>query len=427
MVVLKHIEFTDEGRTILYHYDINGKARKYLNSQDRFFSSYQIDVSSCDLSIAVIPFVANMMPIAWFAGFDLQIEELDSSYFDSLEKIKQIFAKSYPDRDLKGRLQVNQLKKNSGKEGRVAMLFSGGIDAFATYLRIIDKNPILTTVHGADIELDDLDQWNSFRSFIEEEPFLRDNDKTFISSNLRTFYTYRVQLMLKDIGWWGKIQHGLALIGSLAPLSQLMGISEIYIASSYTDYIDISWGSTPEIDSSMSWAGVRVFHDGYELKRQDKVDLIAAFSLKNQKEFRLRVCYSELRDGFNCSKCEKCYRTILGLILAGRDPNNFGFEVKASVYNDIIKMLSSGMSSKGMRYFWWELIEKSRGKINPFIFDNKEQELDAIDNISRIEIDFNAPSQTKRSKKLKGRLVFIIKNRFNNLYNMYHRLRYNSQ
>ena len=39
---------------------------------------------------------------------------------------------------------------------------------------------------------------------------------------------------------------------------------------------------------------------------------------------KLRVCW-ESRGGENCCHCEKCYRTILGLIAEGADPNDYGF------------------------------------------------------------------------------------------------------
>ena len=425
MVKLENVKYKEGGHTIQYLYKVKGKAKKYFNEEDPFFTTYEEDISNCPESIATIPFVANFLPIAWFAGFDLHVDQLDEDYFMALQSIRSIFQQNYPDHSFKGRLVVKQRIKNTLKGDRSALLFSGGIDAFATYLRIKDKNPILATVHGADIELKDTVQWNNFRAFLDSESFLSSNEKTFIGSNLRTFYTYRVQLMLKDIGWWGKIQHGLALIGSLAPLSYTRGISEIYIASSYTKAIDISWGSTPEIDNITSWGGIKVNHDGYELKRQDKVDLIAEYARDHNTPFRLRVCYSERRKGFNCNQCEKCYRTILGLILAGQNPNQFGFEVNARVYDDIIPLLQGEMSSRGMRYFWWELVEKSKGDISPFIFDDQESERELISQISKIDVDYHTTKKVSKWQKLRGRYTFILTNRFNRIYNIYHRIKHN--
>ena len=86
-------------------------------------------------------------------------------------------------------------------------------------------------------------------------------------------------MLLPNLGWWGSVQHGLALNGVVAPLAQKKGYENIFIASSYTDNIKITWGSTPEIDNNISWASTRVIHDGYELKRQDKLSFIVNFYL----------------------------------------------------------------------------------------------------------------------------------------------------
>ena len=46
----------------------------------------------------------------------------------------------------------------------------------------------------------------------------------------------------------------------------------------------------------------------------------------------LRVCHSQFRD-YNCGTCEKCLRTITGLVLEGIDPRNCNFNTKKSVFN----------------------------------------------------------------------------------------------
>ncbi len=109
----------------------------------------------------------------------------------------------------------------------------------------------------------------------------------------------------------------------------------------------------------MTWAKTSVVHDGYQLTRQDKVDLIAAYSGAYRKNINLRVCYSELNQGLNCGKCEKCYRTILGLILAGENPNNFGFSVDASFYGEMFELLSRCRTTIGVINHWKDISDKA--------------------------------------------------------------------
>lgn len=423
-VKLHSITYSEEGRKIDYEYSVGSNIQKLFVEKEPFYSKYQIDVSATPISIAVIPFLSNILPMAWFAGFTIEVDEVDEDFYKAQEEIKKEFAKRDPANSFEGKLVAKKLVKNTLDGSKSSMLFSGGVDAYATYIRIYDRTPDLITLHGADITIKDKDQWKDFTGFIESEELLNDNNKEYIETNLRDFYTYQVELLLKDIGWWGKVQHGLALVGSIAPLSYINKYGSVHIASSYTDHIDIDWGSTPEIDEKITWgSGFKVFHDGYELKRQDKVDLIAKFASEKNKRFRLRVCYSEKRTEFNCSYCEKCFRTILGLILNNQNPNEYGFKVDGSVYDKIYQILHIGSGSKGVKYFWWELMEKAKSVETFFVFEDVETETKHMNDFRNGKVDRLLEEKINNASKGTNRLKFIIRNKFPWLQTIYRKFK----
>jgi hypothetical protein len=60
---------------------------------------------------------------------------------------------------------------------------------------------------------------------------------------------------------------------------------------------------------------MQVMHDGCEVTRYEKLELIAKsdFALAH-----LRVCWQAAEENpYNCGKCEKCLRTMTGLYLHG--------------------------------------------------------------------------------------------------------------
>ena len=413
---LNNISFSNNGKRVDYDYVASKHVQKYFNQNEPYYIKFGLDVSAVPISILAIPFLSNMLPIAWFGGFDIELSEVDQDFFNAMKLVKDEFEKQFTGYELTGSLIAEKIVKNTINGESTAMLFSGGVDAYATYIRNHDKTPDLVTILGADIEIEDKLQWNSFTNFIENEALLNNNKKQYIETNVRSFSAYQVELLLKDIGWWGKVQHGLSLIGSLAPLSYINSYTNIFIASSYTKDIDIAWGSTPKIDENISWAGVKVHHDGYELKRQDKVDLIAKFSDETNTNFKLRVCYSELRDSFNCSHCEKCYRTILGIILNGKNPNAYGFNVDEKVYSDIFDVLNIGGASKGMQYFWWELMEKAKTSKSVFIFKNEAKEKIELDRIRNGEIHQLLESKINNPNRFLNKIKFIARNKFSVVY-----------
>lgn len=424
MLKLNKITLNDDGTRIDYDYAVHNGIKKYFSKENLLYSKYAYDLNNVPESILVIPFLSNMMPIAWFAGFDVEVSEVDEDFYNALKEVKVAFEKQYKDYQLNGRLISSQITKNKIEGNKSAMLFSGGVDAYATYIRNHEKTPDLVTILGADIEISDQLQWKSFTSFIENEPLLKNNQKQYIETNVRQFYTYQVELLLKKIGWWGQVQHGLTLIGAVAPISYTYGYNKVYIASSYTKEIEVAWGSTPQIDEKISWAGIQVFHDGYELKRQDKVDLIAKFSHEIDNKFKLRVCYSELRKDFNCSNCEKCFRTILGLILNGENPNNYGFNVDENIHKNMFNLLNEGNASRGMQYFWWELMEKAKNSTSVFIFKDEISENTQLDKIRNGELHKILEKKINNPKRLSYKIKFILRNRFSNIYNIYKKIRY---
>lgn len=422
MFKLKGIAFENEGKKIIYDYEYDLTLSKYFNKSQLFFVEYDKDISETPLSIAVIPFLSNLITIAWFANFIIEIDEIDETFLQAIEKIKLEFEKAYPHLKLnKDFITYNRKIANSYTTECSAMLFSGGVDAYTTYFRHFEKKLDLITIHGADVEINDNEQWNRIITLNTNEKVLNQNRKHYIKSNLRDFYTYNVDMLLPNLGWWGRVQHGLALNGLIAPLAQKEGYRNVFIASSYTDNIKINWGSTPEIDNNISWANTNVIHDGYELKRQDKLSFIVDFTKKNTFHIKLRVCYSLLNNTINCSKCEKCHRTIMGIIVSNANPNNYGFSVTEKVYDEILEKYKDGFSSEGVNYFWWEILERIKIESNFFIFKNFEIERIKINQIREM-INSNIEKKVKK-KTYFEKIKFKIQNKFPKLFKMYLKIR----
>lgn len=358
-IVVERAWLSHDGCRINYSYKGTGLAAKFFSGRPLFYAEYEADLGEVPESILLIPLVANLAPIAWLAGVTLVVPTLDSKFLAALGQVKAVFMKDYPEiSDEDSPIQVESPIENEIRGSKHAMLFSGGVDAYATFFRHREEELDLISIRGADIPIDDIEQWRRLVDLNAREPLLSTHAKQHIEANLRDFYTYHVSLLILTKAWWGTVQHGLALNALVAPLAYVLGYSKVYIASSYTNAVQIVWGSTPEIDNAIRWSGCEVEHDGYELQRVDKVGLVVSKTSAAHDKVNLRVCYSELNDGLNCSNCEKCFRTMLGLSLFGADPAEFGFEVRSDTYKNMIDMIGSGFKGAGSRYFWWELSER---------------------------------------------------------------------
>ena len=404
-IVVNRVWLSEDGRRINYDYRATGSAARYLDGCPAFYARYEVDLTDVPESLLMVPLVANLAPIAWFAGIPLDVPVLDARFGRALEEIKAIFLEDYPHlRGADSVLTVAHSVETKGQFSAKAMLFSGGVDAYTTFFRHRHEGVELVSIRGADIPVEDERQWNTLLKLTSAEPILATHRKRNIEANLRGFYTYRVNQLVPSNSWWGSVQHGLALTSLLAPLSVKYGYGKAYIASSYTEAIQILWGSTPEIDEQIAWSGCSVVHDGYDLRRVDKIGLIVSEVANSRQKVSLRVCYSELNHDLNCSVCEKCYRTILALSLFGADPNEFGLSANSQTYVRILEFVQGGFSTQGSRYFWWELHQRMISSTDFYHFS-------AADSAMRIEIEsalaraLDKPLPAKRFQAKKMALI----------------------
>lgn len=422
MFKISQTTFSSDGKTITYNYEVGRELSKYFNKKEPFYISYDRIISGTPDSIVVIPLLANVMPISWFLGFDVYVDELDETFYHALIELKAEFAKHFPNIKEEGKLHVGQLVSNKFSSDHTALLFSGGLDSFESLTRNLDSDSFLVSVLGADIEIADTNRWEEFKRFNEEEPIINDDKLCYVTANLRTFYTYEVDLLV-EINWWGKIQHGMALIALIAPLSYKVGIRTILIASSNTGEVSFGWGSTSETDEKVKWANTKVIHDGFQFRRTEKIQNIVDFAKRTGNHIKLRVCYHDLRKGYNCSRCAKCQRTMLGIILCGENPNDYGFETPSDFYELVMKNFGeNAVMTTGVAYEWKCLQEKANNCDTPFIQKDESVEKKYIDTFAALPLDSIINKNAGKNQSVK-KAKYVLISKFPKLFKVYLSLR----
>lgn len=132
----------------------------------------------------------------------------------------------------------------------------------------------------------------------------------------------------------GGVQHGIGLLSLCAPVAYQQELSNLYIAASYTDDFGRPWGSHLTIDGKMAWSETDCHHDGFGLSRQQKLTLIVDAIKRRDVKLPIRACW-ESTNGENCGRCEKCCRSIVGLMVAGVDPTEYGFPVAEDFFEHV--------------------------------------------------------------------------------------------
>lgn len=417
-IILNKIEKKDT--RLIYDFSVSTGLKKYFSGK-QFIIEYSENIESVPNSIASIPFVCNMLPIVWLNNATLKIPELDKDFFEAIPEFKNGYIQMFPESNFAGEIittPVNNCCNSLTKKS--AALFSGGLDAVNTLVDHIDENPHLIAIWGADIEYDNIDGWEIVCNGLNSSAKTFGLPLTVIRSTFRDidyhekFLNNDFSTQLKD-GWWHGLKHAIALLGHTAPYIYLKGITTLYIASSYSPEDEpVRCASNPITDNLMRFNGCKVIHDGYELNRQNKITNVVQYHNKTKKNFNLHVCW-ENQSGNNCCHCEKCYRTMAGIIAEGEDPVDYGFLEAYTKLPYMHEYIIENRSSSDEFKKFWSHIQKR-------LIDNKKTVMTTPywQYIKWLEpIDFN------KTQKLKMPLMFRIRRYLSSFkfYNKLHNLK----
>lgn len=374
LTVTKIIKYNNQ---VIIDYEVEGEWKKFFNVREKYFTEYERNIEDVPNSIAIIPFLSNVLPIVWVADGVVIIDEIDKTFNESIENIKKGYIGMFPNISFKGRVKSKKIINNEYEDtNKCLTFFSGGVDSFSTLISHIKEKPQLVTIWGSDIMLEDFVGWDIVKNQVIDVSNQFSISKNLIKTNFRTFInTSELSMLVEDKAkdnWWHGFQHGIGIIGQAAPIAYLEKCNKIYIAASYSIKNPVKpCASDPEIDNEFKFANCKVYHDQYELNRLEKIKIIADYAEENKKNLVIRVCW-ESTGGKNCCRCEKCYRTIYELLACGVDPNKYGFVYDATVNREIKKFIMfKKILPLPLRPFWKEIQDEFTKKSEEYK-NNKE-------------------------------------------------------
>ncbi len=340
-----------------------GDASRWLES-GTLQVDYQggIDLAEIDPALLVLPALGAILPVCYASGIPVRVDTVDALFATAAERMAPLWSASYP------KFAASDVFALEGKRvsatrtptvRRAALLYSGGLDSATSLLANRDHVRTLVSVWGGDISLPNQSLWNELATLISESPLAEDCRQITARTNWRDLVKqFRLIHDFLDEGgdWWAGVQHGLTLLTLAAPVTAAQGLERIYIASSHTAEYLVPHGSAPETDNLIQWTGTDVFHDSFELTRQQKITQHIAPYLRAGGSVALAVCHQPGRGGgtLNCGDCEKCIRTATGLLVAGIAPADAGLTISPAGYDKWRAELTSGARTLDINelYMW---------------------------------------------------------------------------
>jgi len=198
---------------------------------------------------------------------------------------------------------------------RAGFFFSGGIDSLTTLrtnrLDFPSEHPgsfkdgLLIYGIEKDAEPEYFEQVVSYLSEIAQDADIR----------LIPVYT-NVRYLDQDGAFWGQEFQGAVLAAVAHALSRRL--TTVTIPSSFDINHLYPYGSHPLLDPNYSSSDLQIHHDSVLLSRLTKTKIVADWDVALQN---LRVCNKKklIKPGaLNCGQCEKCIRTMTGLLALGK-------------------------------------------------------------------------------------------------------------
>ena len=338
-----------QGKRVEYIYEVQGEWAACFNTEETFFVEYPFNIERITAEILVIPFLGNIMPAAWLYDAVVTVPVCDEDYYYCLSKVREGFEQMYPYLRWNGELIAEKIHKNRKKtSGGAMLLFSGGVDAYTSLIRHKAELPDLCMIWGSDVPLTEHKGWTLLSRKAERSASEFDCSVIPVRTSFRSVLrTGRLGQKIKESGdsYWHGFQHGLALLSLAAPASWQKGRETVYMASSFTREDHAACASDPRIDDQVRFCGAKCVHDGYALNRQEKIRLITDFCDRTHVKIKPHVCWKST-DGLNCGHCEKCYRTMLGLLAERKDPREFGFPGRRETGSECTGDLAAGACRK---------------------------------------------------------------------------------
>ena len=312
---------------------------------------YWIDLPR-ELAPGAIPGNAQallLLPMACYFHEDIVITEaVDSVLLENLKGVQQIWHTWYPQL-APIRIEAPAAAPGAAqRNGHTLASFSGGIDSFFSLLRHRDRVSHLLSIAGFNTPIDDLDNMKR-----DLGPVAATFGKRLVPVRTNIRYgdnpetPYSIQELMSHMA------HG-CLLAAIAHLMEQQ--FRVYVIPATHSYSQLHpYGSHPLTDPLFSSAKVQIEHDGAAFDRIERTELVAG---STDAMAVLHVCWQDFSLG-NCSRCEKCLRTMATLDLVGGRENARTFDW--STYS-LERVAAAWLPTESERAFFVEIARAARAR-----------------------------------------------------------------
>jgi hypothetical protein len=287
-----------------------------------------------------LPFVLTALVPAMKLGLPLRVEApVPAQFLDFLPSVQALmrvwrtYLQPVSVEVLAGQPTAALYTPHDAQRG-VGLFFSAGVDSFYSLLKHQSEITHLIFVHGFDTLLSQPDIRVRNAKALRQAAAEMNKPLIEVETNWR-----------EEVDGYVRWSHDTATVAQLS-IAALLGtqLQKVYVAGNFDYFGEKHSHGIPAV---LHTAGVDTVRDGMVCLRLDKMTVVASSDTAMRW---LRVCWQNRSLAYNCGRCEKCLRTMIGLHLAGALGRCRTFQ--QSLDMERIRYLGLGDSA----YFWPELL-----------------------------------------------------------------------
>jgi hypothetical protein len=289
-----------------------------------------------------------MLPLGCYYNEDVRVgEPVDAVLLDNLKGVQQIWRTWYPELSAVQILAPRAAPRANGTDGRTLASFSGGIDSFFSLLQHRDAITDLVSIAGFNTPMDDLDNIRAHLGPIAQRFDKRHIPVVNIRYGDHPPTPYSIEELMVGLS------HGCLLAAIAHTMAARFGAYVIPATHSFSHLQPL--GSHPLTDPLFSSSTLRVVHDGAAFDRVERTRVVAQ---SVDALSALHVCWQDFRQG-NCSKCQKCLRTMATLVFLGAKERAISFDWSGF---SLERLAATWLPTQSERDFFRELADAARAK-----------------------------------------------------------------
>ena len=258
-----------------------------------------------DIYDGVEGFLCLFIPHAILSGDTIILKKpICRKFLNNLKNVKKYY-ESKLNKKFTLNIQCELYDKKYEKKKGIST-FTGGVDSFYTILK--ENKNISTVFYCINYDIKETQ-----KNLLEKQLKTVKDVAQKLKKNVIICKTNQKQVLesikYENMGYgiWGYLIHGVCIFSNVYNLSN--EYSDFYFPSSQEVEINSIWGSSLYLDKYYSSENLNIVNED-SAGRNDKLKYIIKKN-KNIVFKYLKVCWKNPNQEYNCSKCEKCLRTII--------------------------------------------------------------------------------------------------------------------